>query len=92
MHAPYIYKVFKDAGRADDLKLVPLMVGLLPEDKKDDYAKLLLPYFLDERTVFVLSSDFCHWGDYFKYMRLFEDEPVPYKSIERLDRMGMDAI
>ena len=65
MHAPYIQKVFKDAGRADALKIVPLMVGLIPDDKKDDYAKLLLPYFLDERTVFVLSSDFCHWGEMF---------------------------
>ena len=45
MHLPFIYKVFKDAGRENALKLVPIMVGNLPEAHKDDYAKLLLPLF-----------------------------------------------
>jgi predicted class III extradiol MEMO1 family dioxygenase len=31
------------------------------------YAKLLLPYFEQPGTVFVISSDFCHWGERFSF-------------------------
>ena len=91
-HTPFIYKVFKDAGRVDALKIVPLMVGGLPEDTYDKYAKLLLPFFKDERTTFAISSDFCHWGESFAYKPVFPDEPIVWKGIERLDRIGMQAI
>ena len=92
MHIPYIQKVFKDAGRADRLKLVPLMVGRVPKENYHSYAKLLLPLFLDPQTVFVISSDFCHWGERFRFTHQFEDEPIIHKSIERLDRLGMQLI
>lgn len=62
------------------------MVGDIPEAKYGAYAELLLPLFLDERTVFVVSSDFCHWGQCFKFTHKYDDEPVIHKSIERLDR------
>lgn len=68
------------------------MVGKVPEEKYRDYAELLLPLFLDEKTVFVISSDFCHWGARFQFTHKFADEPVIHKSIERLDRQGMDLI
>ena len=38
MHLPFIYKVFKDAKRVDALKIVPLVVGSLPEETYDQYA------------------------------------------------------
>ena len=60
--------------------------------KYKEYAKVLLPLFLDERTVFVISSDFCHWGSRFRFTHQYEDEPVIHKSIERLDKNGMQLI
>ena len=57
-----------------------------------DYAKALLPLFLDESTLFVVSSDFCHWGERFDFTHKFVDEPIIYKSIEKLDKVGMNAI
>ena len=86
MHISYIQKVFKDGGRAEAMKLVPLMVGDIPESKYAAYAEVLLPLFLDEKTVFVVSSDFCHWGKRFRFTHKFEDEPIIHNSIERLDR------
>ena len=91
LHLPYIQKCFKDAGKTD-VKLVPLMVGKIPADKYHEYAKLLLPLFSDERTIFIISSDFCHWGSRFGFTHKFDDEDEIYKSIERLDKMGMDLI
>ena len=92
MHLPYIYKVFADAGRTNDLKLVPLMVGDIAEENYILYSEILLPLFMDERTVFVVSSDFCHWGQRFSFTHKFPDEPIIYRSIERLDRQGMNLI
>ena len=66
LHLPYIKKCFKDAGKTD-FKLVPLMIGKIPENQYHNYATLLLPLFKDERTVFVVSSDFCHWGERFHF-------------------------
>ena len=54
----------------------------------------MLPYFEDERTLFVVSSDFCHWGKRFRFTHKFDeftDEDI-YKSIEKLDRQGMTLI
>jgi AmmeMemoRadiSam system protein B len=93
MHLPFIKKVFKDEGKPD-VKLVPLMVGELPKEKYKNYAKKLLPLFKDERTVFIVSSDFCHWGENFDYYKLHPGTPDQeiYKSIERMDRDGMELI
>lgn len=63
MHLPYIKKIFAEK----DFKLVPLMVGQVPIEKQQAYAQALLPLFKDDRTLFVVSSDFCHWGANFDY-------------------------
>ena len=38
------------------------MVGSISTEKEAYYGKLLAKYFDDENTVFIISSDFCHWG------------------------------
>ena len=63
MHLPYISKIFSEKK----ILLLPLMVGSIPSKKLPDYAKALLPFFMDERTLFVVSSDFCHWGERFDF-------------------------
>ena len=68
------------------------MIGKIDDKKYHEYAKLLLPLFKDEKTVFVVSSDFCHWGSRFDFTHQFNDEPEIYKSIEKLDRQGMSLI
>ena len=88
MHLPYIKKIFG----SQNFKLVPLMVGQVPIQKMSAYAQALLPLFKEDRTLFVVSSDFCHWGANFKYFHQYDDEPTIHKSIERLDKEGMALI
>lgn len=57
MHLPFIKKVLG----SQEFKLVPIMVGEI-EGVEEYFGKLLAPYFDDENTIFVISSDFCHWG------------------------------
>jgi len=31
------------------------------------YGKLLAPYLADPSNLFIISSDFCHWGSRFRF-------------------------
>ncbi|KAJ9507559.1 hypothetical protein QJQ45_019382 [Haematococcus lacustris] len=60
---PFI--AFLVAGRP--VRLVPIMVGSLSTDSEALYGSLLGPYLDDPSNLFVISSDFCHWGRRFSY-------------------------
>lgn len=88
MHLPYIAQVM--AGR--EYTLVPIMVGALSEQAEARYGKLLAPYLADPANLFVISSDFCHWGERFRYTYHDAQHGEIYQSIEALDRQGMALI
>ena len=44
--------------------VVPVLVGSLSRDKEKLYGELFAPYLSDPSNLFVISSDFCHWGEY----------------------------
>ncbi len=46
----------------------------------------------DEKTLFVISSDFCHWGSNFDYTFYNEEQGEIYQSIEWLDKLGVQYI
>ena len=88
MHLPYIRLVFKDRP----VKLVPLMVGHVPDSSFDRYGGALAKYLVDPESLFVVSTDFCHWGKRFQFTHTFEKGQPIHESITALDRMGMDLI
>jgi AmmeMemoRadiSam system protein B len=72
MHLPFIKKVFSNRN---DIKLVPILVGNLTKDKEQYYGKLLAKYLnqdKDQDNLFIVSSDFCHWGSSFDYVFIRE--------------------
>lgn len=86
-------------------KLVPLMVGSLDVPSQDYYAKVLVKYFDDPNTIFIISSDFCHWGKRFfffwncsncltrfSYTYYQKDDGKIYQSIEKLDKKALERI
>ena len=88
MHIPFIKLVF---GKTP-IKLIPIMVGSIDFKKEQKYGKALVDYMKDDETLFIASSDFCHWGmnyDYFYYKK--EDGQI-FECIEKLDRRGMALI
>lgn len=50
------------------------------------YGKIFAPYLADPQTLFVISSDFCHWGQRFRYTYHDKSHGQIYKSIENLDK------
>jgi len=49
-------------------------------------------YFEDSSNFFIISSDFCHWGKRFSYTFYEPNDGPIFKSIENLDKQGMEAI
>lgn len=62
------------------------MVGSISPDVEATYGELLAPYLADSQNLFVISSDFCHWGKRFSYTYYDESCGPIHKSIERLDK------
>ncbi|KAL8430876.1 hypothetical protein Efla_005263 [Eimeria flavescens] len=42
--------------------LLPIYVGTVADDELALYAETLVPFFMDPDTVFVISTDWSHWG------------------------------
>jgi len=47
--------------------LIPILVGNTTPAAEKTYGKVLAPYLADPTSVFIVSSDFCHWGARFSY-------------------------
>ena len=69
MHLPYIYKMLSQSikSAAEYPSLIPILVGSTSAPTEKSYGKILAPYLADPTSVFVVSSDFCHWGLRFQY-------------------------
>jgi len=88
LHLPFLFHTMKNKP----FKLVPILVGILGDQAADQYAKVLKKYFESPTTLFIFSSDFCHWGRRFDYYHIKDGIQPVWKSIEALDKEGMDAI
>ena len=87
MQLPYLKKVMPASAL-----LLPIVVGELSPRQQATYADLFLPLFQDDGTVFVISSDFCHWGEDFDFTYYDQSKGEIWQSIEALDRTGMSLI
>jgi len=61
MHLPYVAKVMK--ARKGSFTIVPVLVGAIKAKQEKEFGKIFSPYLADPENLFVISSDFCHWGE-----------------------------
>lgn len=88
MHLPFIFKVME----GQEFMLVPILVGSLSSKSAKKFGAILSPYLEDLNNLFIISSDFCHWGKRFSYTYYDKNFSTISKSIEALDRKGMEII
>ena len=88
MHMPYLYyRLTQTFESPDDFpSIVPILVGSTSRAEEKEIGQALAPYFKDEENAFVISSDFCHWGDSFRYMPYAPDGNTD--NLVRLTRFG----
>jgi AmmeMemoRadiSam system protein B len=68
------------------------MVGQVNKQAQETYGKIFAPYLDDPSNVFVISSDFCHWGERFDYTPYDKKKGAIWQSIEAMDKEGMALI
>ena len=83
MHLPYVAKVM--ASKKDQYTVVPVLVGAISAEKEARYGQIFAKYLADPTNLFVISSDFCHWGDRFHYTFYDESKGEIHQSIKALD-------
>lgn len=93
MHLPYIYKMLSKTFKSDDdfPLLVPILVGATNGKTEKEYGKIFAPYLADPTSVFIVSSDFCHWGERFQYTKYIPHSvsAVP-RDLTRLEKTPTD--
>ncbi|KAL8726797.1 MAG: hypothetical protein Q9166_006479 [cf. Caloplaca sp. 2 TL-2023] len=69
MHLPYIRRLLSlnFPSEKDHPLLVPILVGSTSPASEKVFGRLLAPWLAHEENVFIISSDFCHWGLRFHY-------------------------
>jgi AmmeMemoRadiSam system protein B len=93
MQLPFIFHAAQNSHSS--LKIVPILVGQVTPAACSQFASALLPFFQDAGSLFVISSDFCHWGYRFEYTYCPPDCPVDmplHKQIEKLDLEAINCI
>lgn len=93
LQLPYLARVLEGPLALGLVTVVPIVVGAMPADRERMYGQMLAKYLADESVLFVVSSDFCHWGQCFRYT--FHElawGKEPHHTIERVDRLGLDII
>ncbi|KAK1442841.1 hypothetical protein BgAZ_303590 [Babesia gibsoni] len=93
MQFPLLKFILKRAS-TEGVKVVPIMVGPLDGDYLDMAGHALVPYFQRQDTVFIVSSDFCHFGHRFGFTHTgYEGDGIQlWEAIEKLDLAGVEHI
>ncbi|QSZ30951.1 hypothetical protein DSL72_000510 [Monilinia vaccinii-corymbosi] len=86
MHLPYIHKMLSQqfSSPSEFPTLVPILVGNTNAAAEKMFGAILARYLADETSVFIVSSDFCHWGPRFQYTYYLPASP----SAEARDTSG----
>eukprot|EP01071_Lankesteria_metandrocarpae_P008811 Lankesteria_metandrocarpae@DN5058_c0_g1_i4.p2 len=90
LQLPFLKYSFK----SHPFSIVPIVVGRI-NGRESEFCSLLANLFADPGTLFVVSSDFCHWGNRFRYTYLpsaAEDRESINESIKNLDEEGIREI
>ena len=82
MHLPYIARVMQGNR---DFTVVPILVGSLSPERETKYGRIFAKYLSDPSNLFVISSDFCHWGQRFRYTYYDDKKGEIHESIKALD-------
>jgi AmmeMemoRadiSam system protein B len=90
MQFPYLKYIYG----SKNIPVVNIMVGDLTSSYLSSVTKVLKPYFMDKESLFVFSTDFCHWGSRFGYQEDYRQSTQEqlWEGIKRLDIEGVKHI
>lgn len=93
MHLPYLWLCLEQTfGESSDAypPVVPIIVGNGNKQAERDVGKWLARYLADPENAFIISSDFCHWGDHFDYKPYYDTANKKLISLLRKSKPAHD--
>ena len=92
MQYPYLVKLIQQAANKN-IQVLPVMCGQLSTLQQEVFGRLLADVVKRPTVLTVVSSDFCHWGERFRFTPMSPLDNVPiHQFIEHMDRRGMSLI
>jgi MEMO1 family protein len=77
------------AKKQPEIQILPIYI----QNTSAALVDALLPFFMDSKTVFIISSDFCHYGERFHYTPFQGNTQLPiFKQIEVMDLKAVEVI
>ena len=88
MQYPLIKYIFQDR----DIQILPILIGSLSEENEIKIAEILSPLILADRTLFIISSDFTHWGEMFHFTTFANNRKPLSQQLVLFDEKAMNII
>ena len=88
MEMPFLKYIF---GK-NDFSIVPIMIGHNDLETNTAIGKALYDLYEDPKTLVVISSDFCHWGQNFGFTYYNKNFGTIWESTQDLDKQALDII
>lgn len=70
--------------------IIPILVGNTSGSVEKQYGTLLAPYLADPTSLFIVSSDFAHWGSRFRYTYYQPNDSGAVKQLKETNRPRTD--
>lgn len=74
-----------------NIAVVPILVGEVSSQDTSRLAQVLAPLIASPENVFIISSDFCHWGSRFRYTHHYLPDKNPHIE-DAVVAMDLEAI
>ena len=88
MEMPFLKYIFDKK----DFSLIPIVVGQHDYKTNAEIGRALYNLYEDPKTLFVISSDFCHWGQRFGFTYYNKNYDQIWESTKDLDQQALDII
>ena len=88
MELPFLKHIFNNK----ELSIIPIIVGDNDYNTNKKIANDLYELYEEKNTLFVISSDFCHWGRNFGFTYYDKKFDKIWESIQDLDKQALDII
>ena len=88
MELPFLKYIFQDRK----FTILPMVIGHGDFAQNKELAKCLYDLYEDPKTLFVISSDFCHWGRDFRYTYYNNKFKTVWESTQDLDNQALNII
>ena len=88
MEIPFLKYIFNKKK----FSIIPMVIGDGNLSKNVELGKCLYNLYEDLKTLFVISSDFCHWGRDFDYVYYNKSFKNIWESTEDLDKQALEII